>query len=206
MIRSDSAFHKITVPQSVLDEAKVYKVFFEIVYDREEPEKGNVVDQEYTFRPVDFSDGLQIYTLTDTHGDVVRRSDIAEYWGEQLDILVHAGDAISSFSSLTEGHRSVARFFEVLSAVSKGNIPVVFGKGNHELHGRFADQYTDFLPTVGDKCYYTFRIGEIWGIVLDGGVDHLDSNEDYGGMYCCDIMRAEETDFIRQVIENKEEE
>jgi len=208
LVRSDSAFHKVIVPQSALNEAKSYKVCFEIMYDRKpyHPETGVVVEQEYTFRPVDLSDGLQIYTLTDTHCDVVRSSDIAGYWGEQLDLLVHAGDVTSYLESLTEGEDSVIRFLEILSAASKGNVPIVYARGNHENRGQVVDQYTDFMPTVGDNTYYTFRLDEIWGIVLDSGEDKRDSHEDYGGTVCFDTMISEETDFMRQIIENKEEE
>jgi hypothetical protein len=50
--------------------------------------------------------------------------------------------------------------------------------------------------------YYTFRVGSVWGLVLDCGEDKDDSHPEYGGTVCFHDFRLKQTDFIEKVIRN----
>lgn len=56
------------------------------------------------------------------------------------------------------------------------------------------------------RPYFTFRLGAIWGLVLDCGEDKADSCEEYGNTICCEHFRRKETEFIKSVIQNAEKE
>ena len=64
----------------------------------------------------------------------------------------------------------------------------------------------NYIPIHNGKTYYTFRCGSVWGIILDCGEDKPDTNAEYGGTICFHEFRLRETEFIRQVIENSENE
>lgn len=209
LIRSDSVVHKVTVPQYVLDEAKAYTVGFQIVYERTAyyPQLGEIVEQEYAFRPIDFSDGLQIHAVSDTHNCVIEEPTAAyEYFGVATDFIIHAGDVVDSMDEEISEINSYSKFIETMSILTKGEIPAVYARGNHEVRGLISDQYYRVMPVVDDKTYYTFRIGELYGIVLDFGEDKIDSHAEYTGTICFEDYRRAQTDFLKSVIENKEEE
>ena len=72
LIRSDRTVHRAAVPAGLLDRAGGYTVCFQPVLDRKPyyPETGPVQRRAYAFRPVDWSDGLQLYQLAE---DVYKR-------------------------------------------------------------------------------------------------------------------------------------
>ena len=68
-MKSNDTVHKIVVPQQELDQAKSYTICAEKMHYRGPfgGFKGKVISQNYTFRPVDSSDGLVYYTMSDVH-------------------------------------------------------------------------------------------------------------------------------------------
>lgn len=73
-----------------------------------------------------------------------------------------------------------------------------------------AGEYTVYTRKLSDgnekSCTYTFRLGNIWGLVLDCGENKEDENEMYGGKCCSHALRQEQTRFIKQVISCSHEE
>lgn len=97
-------------------------------------------------------------------------------------------------------------FYKIAAKITKGNIPVVFSRGNHDTRGLMAERFNEYTPTYQGNTYYTFRIGNVWGMVLDCGEDKLDSHEEYGGTVCFHQFRLRETAFIKDVIARANEE
>ena len=83
---------------------------------------------------------------------------------------------------------------------------MVFARGNHDLRGVHAEDLADYTPSDEGRTYFTFRLGDVWGIVLDCGEDKLDSQVEYGGTICCHAFRLRETAFLRRVIANAKDE
>ena len=203
-IRSESLNHKITIPMEILDSAKKYSIHFAPVYERKpySPEKGTEIKRIYDFRPVDTSDGVQIYSVADSHSNTVNCSKTAKYYGDKLDLLVLCGDINSESTSLEKLYDISVIAFKI----TEGKIPVVYARGNHEIRGQVSELIGDYVGTNNGDLFYTFRLGSLWGVVLDCGEDKADDHKEYGGMVAFDNFRKAQTEFLKEIVANADSE
>ena len=83
---------------------------------------------------------------------------------------------------------------------------MIFSRGNHDTRGIYAENIADHTPTRGGISYFSFRVGNLWGLVLDCGEDKPDDHVEYGHTICCEDFRRRETEYIREVIRHAKEE
>ncbi len=200
---SETLIHKISVPMDVLDAAKSYRVCFRALPERKPyfPQLGELQTVEYSFRPVDASKPIRICMLADTHSRVDEPTRAAALLGE-IDLLIMNGDVPAESKTLED----IRAIYDLTSNVAHGEIPVVFARGNHDYRGRLATDLPDYIGTQAGRTWFTFRVGSLWGIVLDCGEDKEDDSIEYGGMVDCHDMRLSETEWIARVIENAQDE
>ena len=91
------------------------------------------------------------------------------------------------------------KFLKFVSDISKGLVPVVFSRGNHDTRGELAEKFADFFPANNKKTYYSFDLGCLGGVVLDCGEDKLDNHEEYGGVNVFEKYRMDETLFLKEL-------
>ena len=199
ILRSASSTHKMTVPASLLDEARKYTVCYRVIYERKPyyTDASDVMYYESDFRPVEGSP-VNIYHIADAHNKVEQPVAAGSYFGEKLDLLILNGD-IPNHSGRIEYFTSI---HEIAARLTGGEIPVIFSRGNHDTRGIFAEKIEEHTPTDNGRSYYTFRVGHIWGMVLDCGEDKRDGHPEYGHTVCCEDFRRRETEFIKDVINN----
>lgn len=202
IMRSSSLVHKVTVPMHVLDEAKSYTVHLQEVLVRKHkfPEMGACHSKQYQFKPVE-GDFIRAYHIADNHGAIDEPVQTAESFGD-MDFLILNGDLANHYGE----ESAIWCVYELASRITNGNIPIVFSRGNHDTRGIFAESFVENFPSRMGSTYYTFRLGNVWGMVLDCGEDKDDSHIEYGGLVCCHDFRLTETSFIREVISRAEEE
>lgn len=204
ILRSNTHMHRVELPISALDEAKCYTVVYKKMIERKpyfstsEPERELTLD----FKPVGNDGEINIYHIADAHNLVDEPVAAGQLFGEDLDLLVLNGD-IPNHSGDINNFNAIC---EIASGVTQGQRPVVFARGNHDARGIHAEDMPNYIPIRNGKTYYTFRVGCVWGILLDCGEDKRDTNEEYGGTVCFHQFREEETDFIREVIANADKE
>ena len=87
----------------------------------------------------------------------------------------------------------------IASEVGRGELPCVCARGNHDLRGIYAEHYIDYLPHKNGLTYYSFRLGCLWGVVLDCGEDKHDGQAEYGPTICCHPFRKNQAEFLKQV-------
>lgn len=116
-----------------------------------------------------------------------------------IDFLILNGDIIDHSGSV----ENFDEIYEIIEELTGGSIPVVFSRGNHDLRGVCAEKLAEYTPVDNGNSYYTFTLGSIWGILLDCGEDKIDAHPEYGNTVCCHAFREEETEYLKQVIENK---
>lgn len=203
ILRSDTCIHKIQVPMKALDKAGCYTVFCKPMWERKpyRPVTGPEEQHEFQFQPLR-SGNINIYHLADTHNRVESPVNAASYFGDELDLLILNGD-IPNHSGEIENFKTI---YEIAGKVTKGSIPVIFSRGNHDTRGFYAEQFTSYTPTDRGISYYTIRMGELWCLVLDTGEDKDDSHAEYGGTVCFHSFRQEETRFLEDVIRRAEQE
>lgn len=204
IVRSDVRLHKVEIPMEILDSAKKYTVSYRKVVERKPyfTVTEETVSAEYEFFPVQAGKPIHIYHLADTHGTFDLPVACASYFGDDIDLLVLNGD-IPDHSGDVDNFDLIYR---LCSAITGGKRPCVFSRGNHDTRGKYAENIADYTPCENGKSYYSFRLGPIWGIVLDCGEDKEDSHPEYGHTVCCHQFRREETAYLEKIIKNAKEE
>lgn len=205
ILRSSTLVHKVVIPMSELDAAKEYTVCYKKIIDRKPyfPESEPLVEVVYKFRPVVAGKAINIYHVSDSHGRVEQSIAAAKAaFGDDTDLLILNGD-ISDHSSSVE---NISMIYKIASGITEGCKPCVYSRGNHDMRGAFAEHLAQYTPTTpGDGLtYFTFRLGDLWGIVLDCAEDKLDTSEEYGGTICCHDYREAETKFLKTVAQSGE--
>jgi predicted phosphodiesterase len=199
IMRSAVPVHRVHVPMTLLDRAGAYTVHYKKMIDRTPyfPQSEEEVCATYPFRPVPTDAPIHIYHLADTHGNFEFPAAAGSYFGEDIDLLVLNGD-IPNHSGDLENFDLI---YTLAEAVTGGQRAVVFSRGNHDMRGIYAEKLIDYVPHSNGKSYFTFRVGSLWGIVLDCGEDKLESHEEYNYTNVSHVLRREQTAFIKDVID-----
>ena len=203
---SARSIHKMTVPQKALDEAGEYTICYRRVVKRKAyfSITRPVKEQKYDFYAVR-KDAPVCYHIADAHNMIEGPVSAAKRFEKEkgrLDFLILNGD-------IPEDSGKIKHFdtiYEIISQITGGNIPTVFSRGNHDTRGVFAESIADYTPCLNGNSFFPFRLGKLWGIVLDCGEDKPDSHKEYGNMVCCSSFRKRETAFLEDIIKNAENE
>lgn len=195
---TESTIHKVTVPMKALDNAGEYTLYTRAMYLRGPycSLQGKTLSETHTWKGVDTSDGLNYYVLADTHNTQKTPLAAANYFGEYLDFLISVGDNVSWI----DREEDLLNFHTLAGNITKGEIPVIYARGNHETKGIMAKDFHRYVGSKDGNYYYTFRLQNIWGIVLDIGEDHGDDFVEYCGISKFDQYRKEQTAFLDQVL------
>lgn len=198
ILRSGRLTHKMTVPMAELDAARSYTVRWRKMIERKpyRSEVGEIEKYTSAFRPIDpDKERINIYNIADAHNRVDGPINAGKYFertGEELDLLLLNGDI--------PNHSGDVAYFEAIhriaAGVTGGEIPVVFARGNHDTRGVCAELIEDYTPTDNGVSYYTFRLGPVWGIVMDCAEDKPDDHIEYAHTICCEDFRRRETRWL----------
>lgn len=202
ILRTASLTHKVEIPSSLLNEYKEYTLYFRKVVERK-PYYSELEDVESftcTFRPVP-NDNIRIFHIADAHNRIEGPVAAANKAGEH-DLLILNGDI--------PNHSGDIKYFSAIHCIAgeitKGQYPVIFSRGNHDMRGIYAEQIADHTPTDNGKSYFSVNLGPIWALVLDCGEDKPDTNVEYGHTICCADFRKRQTEYIKSVCEKAENE
>lgn len=202
--KTENTIHKIEVPAEVLDNASEYTVYTQAMYLRGPYEslKGATISKTYKWKGIDESDGINYYVFSDNHTNTKAPTAAALNCGKDLDFLIACGDTVNWIDTDTE----LRSLLYLVSDITKGEIPVIYARGNHETKGVRADEFHNYVGADGENYYYTFRMKNIWGIVLDVGEDHADDHVEFAGLSKFADYQAKETTFIEEVLANADSE
>ena len=197
-MRSSDRVHKVEIPQTVLDAAGGYTVCAQQMIYRGPfgGYKGKTISQSYAFRPVDASDGLDYFALSDVHESVAAAEKTAT--AEDTDFIVLIGDLIS----MVETEKDAQLANDLAHRITGGRIPVIYARGNHEVKGEYSEVLYKYVGSKNQEYYYWVTLGtDVYAVVLDMGEDHEDDWWEYYGTAQFDLYRAAQTDFLRQELE-----
>ena len=200
VMNSISRLHRVEVPMQALDAAKCYTVYWKPILQRRPyfTGTGETKQKTFAFRSVPET-GARSYHISDAHNRIKEPIRSARAFGK-IDFLILNGDLLD----YTSHPRKFGNIYKLCHELTHGQIPVVFARGNHDMRGKFAEKFPQFTPNNEGRTYYTFRLGPIWGIVLDCGEDKADDCAEYGNTVACHPFRVEQTEFLRQVAEKGE--
>ncbi|NLG13750.1 MAG: hypothetical protein GX561_06040 [Lentisphaerae bacterium] len=200
ILRSNSPTHIMTIPADELDKARKYTICYREVINRKPyySETSDVKALEIDFRPLTKLPA-NIYMVVDAHNRIDAPVNAAKFFPHnELDLLVLNGDIPEDGGRI----ENFATIHQIAGKITKGSIPVVFSRGNHDMRGIYAEKLTEHTPTDNGNTFFTFKLGPFWGMVLDCGEDKDDHSIEYGNTIACHAFRMRETEFIKQVIKN----
>ncbi len=208
---AEADFFQIRVPQSALNTAREYTVVFRPSLGKESyftvfaPHKTLTLP----FRPVEKTENIHMYHLSDVHGRFDRAKRTASYFDGEIDLFIVNGDLLE-FNFEEEYSEALA----FLGEIGEGSVPMIFSRGNHDTRGRLSERFTDYFPTANGKTYYTVKLGPLHVLVLDGGEDKPDKcapydntadvPEKYRGLNRFHEYRREEAHFLKDLADRGE--
>ena len=139
-LKTDCFVQQFNVPRALLDNKREYTVRFANMFNRK-PYRSEISDfseRRFSFTPLPDQYPLHIAHISDTHGAGEPAIRACEYF-KKTDLLILNGDISSSSNNADQ----VLLPFEIAHAVTKGEIPCIITRGNHDLRGKLAEQLTD---------------------------------------------------------------
>lgn len=196
VVRSGSCTHHVRVPAGELDLAGRYTVCLARIPERHSyfPKTERLFTAEFSFRPLPAED-IRVYMLADTHSELQAPIAAAGYFGSCPDLLILGGDNGNTASN----PESVMTMARLAAAVTHGEAPVIYMRGNHDTRGAFAEWLPDYVGTDCGKTYFPFRLGRLWGVVLDAGEDKTDDHAEYGDIADYTAFRDAQTDMLHSL-------
>ena len=189
IMRTDTLVHRVEIPMEVLDNARRYTVVTRRLVKRLAYRSISMepVETNFVFCPVKQNQDIFVAHISDTHGQV--DAAINCFKDRHVDLLVLNGDIIDSSERISDFNA----IYKLSGTITNGEKPVIFSRGNHDLRGVNAEKLSQYTPVHNGNTYFTFRLGKVWGVVLDTGEDKDDSNIEYSGAVCCHPFRVKET-------------
>lgn len=173
----NSKIHTIRVPYAHLSENQykvgATRVLDELTYGGR---TGKTIESDSIAFHDQLGDRMRVLTVSDWHTRNRQAAATAQKMGD-YDAVILLGDAAPGIMYEDEVAKYVVGFG---AQVSRGEMPVIFARGNHETRGRMAAKLAGYLGI--DSFYYTARLGNVDLVVLDSGEDKEDSHPEYGGM------------------------
>lgn len=202
IIRSAVSMHRMTVPAEELDRAGKYTVCFRKMIERKPywSETSDIYEEEFDFYPVT-GERIIAYHIADAHNDVSGPVNAAKAFEEEagkLSFLILNGDIPNDSGNI----KHFDNIYEIVAQITGGNIPTIFSRGNHDTRGIYAENIAEYTPCENGNSFFSFRIGSVWGIVLDCGEDKPDSHGEYGNTVCCHAFRKRESKYLENIIKN----
>lgn len=193
-LNSDSKIHSISIPYEHLDN-NVYKIGSVRVieqYSYGSRTGKELLSEEYSFSPAKENE-TTFLVISDWHTQLQSAKKAIEYVGE-YDAIILLGDATPG---VDYEEQVVQNIVEFSGDLSKGKIPVLYVRGNHETRGEYAGKLLDALGL--DEFYYTAQMGGCSFVVLDSGEDKDDSHPEYGGMNDYNTYRNSMVEWLKTV-------
>lgn len=201
ILRSAKRIHRMIVPCEILDKEGKYTICYRRVIKRKAyfSFTRSVEEEHFRFRCAG-SERIIAYHIADAHNMIDEPVKCAEKFREEIggiDFLILNGDVPEDSDNI----KNFDTIYEIVSKITKGEIPVIFSRGNHDTRGVFAENIAEYTPCENGNSYFTFKLGNIWGLVLDCGEDKPDSHREYGNMVACSFFRENQTRFLEKLTE-----
>lgn len=206
ILRSNTNVHHVIVPMKKLDKERKYTICLRKVIDRKPyfPQTSDVYEFYFEFKPVP-EKNVRAFNISDAHNlsdePIKACENYIKEFGD-IDFLILNGDVPNDGSSI----ENFETIYLIASKIAKGNIPVIYVKGNHENRGYCAEELENYIPNFNNKSYYTFTLSNVWGLIIDCGEDKLDCHDEYGDTVNFSLFRKKETEYIESVIKNAKNE
>lgn len=200
-------FHSVRVSGLEPGKAYRYRIYAKVINDDSNaygvdygPARRVKFKGEATIRTLDRNaEKCRFFMANDIHLNDDRYKGVVKgVKSSDFDFFVMNGDMASYIS---EADTMLRHVFHVVPSLTS-SIPTVYTRGNHETRGRDAHHLSKFCPTPTGRPYYFLRQGPVAFLILDGGEDKPDEAPEYSGTVEFDKFRAEEVEWIKEVVKD----
>ncbi len=155
---------------------------------------------EYQFTTLDARKPTTTFVVVnDRHGNVPPlTASLASVSWPGVDLVFLNGDMVQEVKNAPQLYRCLVD--PCVEAFAR-RIPLVYVRGNHDTRGTLARQLLDYFPTDSGRYYYSFNHAGVAFLVLDGGEDKGDENEEYGGLVDFEPYLRQEVAWLTRQIE-----
>lgn len=209
--KNTGEIHRVTVRGLRPDTKYRYRIYAREVFDNGERKVryGDVVaSRVYGAEPYEFKtsgaakDQIHFAVLNDIHEDTERYVDLFhQIDSSTIDFMVLNGDMTNNMDRMSQLYDG---YLNKTSELFARSIPFYMVRGNHETRGRLQNNFIEQFPNSNGQPYYTFSVGPVFFVALDGGEDKPDSDIEYCDLADFDNYRTMEADWLRNVVASPE--
>ncbi len=194
-IRTHETIHSVRIPKEHLDNNtyRFHSQFVGMKYGYDAIKGKTLSSSLVYFKGYHNQDEINVYTLSDIHGNLAEALDSIKNIDVPADIIVLNGDISSTIVFKKDFTKKILGYAYELS---NGEIPVVYTRGNHETRGEYASCVAQNFRINGTGMYFTFNYGPLWAAVLDSGEDKPDDHKEYNGLVDFETYLREQTDWL----------
>ena len=116
---------------------------------------------------------------------------------KDADFIVHIGDLTSYYHSI---EKNLFQDFFYKFKFGKTMKPWIYVRGNHEMNGIGAVQWHDYFMMPDEKPYYSFKLGDIYFIVLACSDFSKGLNASNGPIISPDTMVKKQRAWLEKVV------
>lgn len=189
-LSSARTIHHVNVPYEALD-GNTYTIHATRMLDNEPyfARRGKTITLSRTFkgRP---TDDVKMAAITDNH--CFSRTKFGKVRQDDYNVVLMLGD----FSDFVHQELDITDFLLYpAGALSHGEVPVLYAKGNHDTHSEMG---ADLAYLLGyDRFYYRVTYGDYTFTVLDSGSCNVDLEEEkYAGVGRYVDYREQQLDWL----------
>lgn len=145
---------------------------------------------------------LKFSVFNDIHQKPEVAANMLSNMPENSDFILINGDMVNEMNSQEELFKY---FMDAVAAhCGKTGLTMFSVRGNHETRGEFSEAFSTFFPTPTGKTYFSFRVGPVFFVAVDGGEDKPDNDIEYFGRSDFDNFRTEQARWLESVVKSEE--
>jgi predicted phosphodiesterase len=161
-----------------------------------------VTSATHTFTTLDDrKDSISFIVLNDIHEqNEVLVSLVKLAQSQPFDLVFLNGDILGH---IEDRQQIIDHVLSPCAELFARQTPFIYVRGNHETRGRFARRLADYIALPEDRYYYSFDHGPIHFVIMDGGEDKRDTDQEYSGLVDFDRYRAVQRDWLAREIQSE---
>ena len=204
IIRSTDSVHSVRIPKEHLDN-NTYTYHSQHVGTKRAyvAVKGRTVSSDpVEFRGYTGQDEIHTLLLSDIHENPDNAEKAMKNFDVPADLLIMNGDEVSLMTT----ERKFKQVLTYAHRFSKGEIPVIYTRGNHENRGEYSIPSVEIFKTTTGGMYYTCNYGPISFLCLDTGEDKKDTDWTYSSLVDLTTYIGEETAWMESLTPDEDAE
>jgi len=205
LIEANQTIHRVTIEGLSPGEKYRYRVCSReiVAFQPYEVTYGDTVTSDtHSFTTLnDPKDDISFFVLNDIHEQnetLIAVTKLAQ--AQPFDLVFLNGDILGH---IEDQQQIIDHVLAPCTELFAAETPFVYVRGNHETRGKFARHLPDYIALPNGRYYYSFDHGPVHFVVMDGGEDKRDTDQEYSGLVDFDRYRAVQRKWLEAEIRSE---